>query len=49
MPRTLFEARKVAGSSTYKEKSMKPCCHLKSVCLHKLFSDDNLFIHFVWA
>ena len=34
VPKTLFEARKLAGSATYKQwNSMKLCCPFRSVCI----------------
>ena len=41
VPRTTFQARKVAGSATYEQNSMKKCCPLRSVCLFSLFAHKH--------
>ena len=47
VPRTLFEARKMAGSATYKQVSIKLCVPVNSVCLLTHENNQVFFILFV--
>ena len=45
LPRTLFDARKVAGSATYKQSSMKSCCSF-TVSLYIKFTESKDKIYY---
>ena len=53
VPRTPFEARKVAGSATHKRVKVKNgtkfCCPLASACLLSHENNESVFIYFVQA